>query len=106
LEKIVHAKEDKGYNAKEYRFVDKTIGEEYSVCFPFGHHPILDMTILIERLKRFPPNIVYWPMLNIHVDEIKRRITQYNKFDTKAPFFAIPEDLALPNCIMPKCPKN
>jgi hypothetical protein len=36
LEKLVHVKEDKGYDAKECYFVDKTIIEEYFVCFPFG----------------------------------------------------------------------
>jgi hypothetical protein len=74
LEKLVHAKEDKGYDAKECRFVDKTIGEEYYMCFPFGHQPILDVTILAERFKQSLPNIVYKSVSNNHVDEIKRQI--------------------------------
>ncbi len=94
----MHAKEDKGWNAKEYHFVDKRIKEEYSMCFPFGHHPNFDMTIPIEI------QMVYQPMLNNHVDEIKRQITQYNKFNTKAPIFAILKYLAEPNCIMSRCP--
>jgi hypothetical protein len=75
LEKLVHVKKDKGYNANEYHFVDKTIGEKYYLCFPFGHHPILNMIIPIERFKQSPPNIVYWLVSNINVDEIKRWIT-------------------------------
>jgi hypothetical protein len=51
LEKFVHAKEDKGYDAKVCHFVDKIIKEEYSMCLPFGHHPILDTTIFVERFK-------------------------------------------------------
>jgi len=35
------------------------------------------------------PNIVYHPLSDIHKDEIKTIITQYNKFDTKVPIFAI-----------------
>jgi len=51
LEKLVHAKTNKGYNAKECRFVDKSIKEEYSMCSPFGHNSILDMTTTVERFK-------------------------------------------------------
>lgn len=51
LEKLMHAKEDKGYDANVCCFVDKIIKEEYYVCFPFGHHPIPDKTIPVERFK-------------------------------------------------------
>jgi hypothetical protein len=84
----------------------KKIKEEYFMCFPFGHHPILDMIIPIKRFKRSLPNIVYQLMSNIHVDEIKRWITQYNKFDMKALIFAIPINPAWPYCIVPRRPKN
>ncbi len=55
----MHTKEEKGYDPKECHFVDKTIEEEYSMCFPFSHHPIFNVTILVERFERSPPNIVY-----------------------------------------------
>ncbi len=75
LKELVHAKEDKGYDVKECRFVDKTIEDEYSMWFPFAHHLIPYMTIMTERFKWSPPSIVYRLVLNIHVDEIKRCIT-------------------------------
>jgi hypothetical protein len=106
LEKLVHGKEDKLYNAKECHFVDKTIGDKYSMCFPFNHHPIPNMIILVEIFKWFPLNIVYQPMLSIHVHEIERWITQYKKFDTKAPIFAILENPRWPYCIVPRRPLN
>jgi hypothetical protein len=28
----------------------------------------------------------------MHKDEIKKKITQYNKFDTKMPIFAVPKN--------------
>lgn len=40
------------------------------MCFPFGHHPIFDVTIPVKRFKQFPLNIVYQSMSNIHVHEI------------------------------------
>lgn len=74
MEKLVHVKEDKGYDVKECRFVDETIKDENSMCFPFADHPIPYVTIMTKRFKWTPPNIVYWPVLNIHVHEIKRCI--------------------------------
>ncbi len=38
-------KKDKGYDAKECCVVDKTIGKEYSMWFPFGHHLIPNVII-------------------------------------------------------------
>jgi hypothetical protein len=55
----MHVKKDKGYDVKECCFVDKTIGEEYFMCFLFGHHPIPDMIIPTKIFKRSPPNIIY-----------------------------------------------
>ncbi len=37
LKTIVLEKEEKGFDAKECHFVAKSIGEEYDICFLFGH---------------------------------------------------------------------
>jgi hypothetical protein len=46
----------------------------------------------IHHFKKVFPNIVCGPLLDIHKDKIKKRIMQYNKFDTKVPIFVIPKD--------------
>jgi hypothetical protein len=48
-----------------------------------------------------PPNIVYRPLSNVHVDKILKKIVQYNKYDTKVSIFAISEGPKNPNCILP-----
>jgi hypothetical protein len=53
------------------------------------HFQVFPLMFIVSR----KPNIVYCPLLNIHKDEIFKKITQYNKFDTKVPIFAIHEDL-------------
>ncbi len=74
------------------RLVNDTLGNEFLGCFPFGNDPLPSVSIDVHRFKRALPNILYRPLSDIHKDEIKERITQYNKFDTKVPIFAIPED--------------
>jgi hypothetical protein len=53
-----------------------------------------------------PPNIVYRPLSNVHMDKIKKRIVQYNKYDTKVSIFTILEDPKNPNCILPHEPRS
>jgi hypothetical protein len=68
------------------------LGNEFLGCFPFGNDLFLGISIDVHRFKRAPPNIVYYLLSNIHKNEIKNKITQYNKFDTKMPIFAILKD--------------
>jgi hypothetical protein len=93
MTKLVVKKEDKQFNMAKYWFVDDTLGNEFLGCFPFGNDLLLGVSIDVHRFKRAPPNIVYHPLLDIHKDEFLKRITQYNKFDTKVPIIAIHEDL-------------
>ncbi len=74
-------------------------------CFPFGNDLFLSVSIDVHCFKRTPPNIVYHPLLNIHKDKIKK-ITQYNKFDTKVPIFAFHEDPHNADHITPHKPKK
>jgi hypothetical protein len=60
----------------------------------------------VHHFKKVPPNIVYHPLFNIHKNKIKKRITQYNKFDTKVPIFAILEDTKNLRHILPQKPKK
>jgi RecJ-like exonuclease len=69
-----------------------TTNNEFLGCFPFGKDLLLGVSIDVHFFKRAIPNIVYHPLSDIHKDEIKTRITQYNKFDTKVPIFAILEE--------------
>jgi hypothetical protein len=68
------------------------LGNEFLGCFPFQNDLLPSVSIDVHRFKRAPPNIVYCPFSNIHTDEIKKKITTYDKFDTKVPIFAILED--------------
>ncbi len=52
--------------------------------------PVPGVMVDIHHFKRTPPNIVCQPLLDIHKDEIKKRITQYDKFHMKVPIFVIP----------------
>ncbi len=72
--------------------------EDYVVYFLFGIALVPNVEIEVYIFKQSPPNIIYRPFLNIHVDEIKKTIVQYNKYDTKVSIFAIPEDPKNPNC--------
>ncbi len=69
-----------------------TLGNKFLDYFPLGNDLILSVKVDLHRFKLAPPNIVYQPFLDIHKDKIKKRITQYNKFDTKVPIFAILKD--------------
>ncbi len=92
LTKLVVRKENKGFNVANCQLIDHTLGNEFMGCFAFGNDPLPSVSIDVHCYNRTPANIVYHPLLDIHKDEIKKRITQYNKFDTKVPIFAILED--------------
>jgi hypothetical protein len=64
----------------------------WTTYFPLGNDLIPSVKVDLHRFKIAPPNIVYQPFLDIHKDKIKKRITQYNKFDTKVPVFVILKD--------------
>jgi hypothetical protein len=64
--------------------------------------PVPDVMVDVHHFKKVPPNIVCWPFLDIHKDEIKKRITQYNKFDMKVPIFATPKDSKSLGHILPQ----
>jgi hypothetical protein len=106
LTKLVVEKKDEGFDTAKCRLVNDTLGNEFLGCFPFGNDPFLNVSIDVHHFKKTPPNIVYCPLSDIHKDEIKKRITQYNKFDTKVPIFVIPEDLHNANHIIPRKPKK
>lgn len=92
MTKLVVEKENKGFYVTKCQLIDDTLGNEFMGCFPFGNDPLLSVSIDVHRYNRAPANIVYHLLLDIHKDEIKKRITQYNRFDTKVPIFAIHED--------------
>jgi hypothetical protein len=75
-------------------------------CFPFGNDSLPIVSIDVHYFKRAPPNIVYRPLSDIHNDDFFLKITQYNKFDTKVPIFAIPEDSHNAKNIIPCKPKK
>jgi hypothetical protein len=106
LTKLVVEKEDKGLDAAKCQLVNDTLGNEFMGCFPFGNDMFPSISIDVHHFKRALPNIVYLPLSNIHKDEIKKRITQYNKFDTKVPIFMIPKDPHNANHIIPHKPKK
>jgi hypothetical protein len=58
----------------------------------------VDKTIALQE-------IMYRPLSKTHIIEIKTYITIY-KFNTKAPFFAIPKDPTRPNSIIPCAPRT
>jgi hypothetical protein len=68
------------------------LGNEFLGCFPLGNDLFLSVSIDVHCFKKTHSNIVYRPLSDIHKEEIKKKITQYNKFDTKVPIFEIPED--------------
>jgi hypothetical protein len=90
----------------KFRLINNTLGNEFLGCFPFGHDPLPSVSIDVHHFKRAPPNIVYRPLLDIHKDDIKKIITQYNRFDTKVPIFVIHEDLQNANHIIPQKSKK
>jgi hypothetical protein len=106
LTKLVAQKENKGLNTIECQFIDDMLGNEFLGCFPFGNDLLPGVSIDVHCFKRAPPNIVYCLLIDIHKDEIKKRITQYNKFDTKMPIFVILEDLHNAKHITPCKPKK
>jgi hypothetical protein len=88
------------------RLIDDTLGNKFLGFFPFGNDPLPSVSIDIRCLKKTRPNIVYCPLSYIHKDEIKKKITQYNKFDTKLPIFAILEDPHNADHIIPRKSKK
>ncbi len=72
--------EDKRFDVVECQFINHTLGNKFLGFSPFGSDPVFDVTIKVHHLKRAPTNIVYHPFLDIHKDDIKKRIMQYNKF--------------------------
>jgi hypothetical protein len=82
------------------------LGNEFLGFFPFGNDLLPSVSIDVHCFKRTPPNIVYHPLLDIHKDDFFKKITQYNKFDTKVPIFAIPKDSHNVTRIIPCKPKK
>jgi hypothetical protein len=99
-------KEAKGFDPIECRIKDITIGEEYAKSFPLGFTLVKDVKLHVNQFKRSPLEIIYHPFSREHVNKIKTQITIYNKFDTKAPIFAILENLERPNSIIPHRPRK
>jgi hypothetical protein len=93
LTKLVVEKVNKGFDKAKCWLINDALGNEFLGYFPFGNDSFLGISINVHRFKRAPPNIVYYLLSDIHKNEIKNKITQYNKFDTKMPIFAIPKDL-------------
>lgn len=93
MTKLVVEKENNGFDGAKCQLIDDALGNEFLGFFPFGNDSFPSISIDVRHFKRALPNIVYCALSDIHKDEIKKRITQYNKFDTKMPIFAIPEDL-------------
>jgi hypothetical protein len=73
-------REDKRFDVVECQFINHTLSNKFLGFSPFGSDPVFDVTIKVHHLKRAPANIVYHPFLDIHKDDIKKRIMQYNKF--------------------------
>jgi hypothetical protein len=82
------------------------LGNEFMGCFPFGNDLLLNISLDVHHFKKTLPNIVYHPFSDIHKDEILKRITQCNKFDTKVPIFVIPKNPHNSNHIFPHKPKK
>jgi hypothetical protein len=68
--------------------------------------PVPGVMVDVHHFKKAPPNILCWPLLDIHKDKIKKKIMQYNKFDTKVPIFAIPKDPKSLGHILPQKPRK
>jgi hypothetical protein len=51
--------------------------------FPFSIATVPNVEIEIQRFKQSPPNIVYMLLSDVHMEEIKKRIIQYSKYDKK-----------------------
>jgi hypothetical protein len=81
LTKLVVGREDKGFDVVECQLINDTLGNKFLGCFPFGNDSLSGVTIKVHHFKRARANIVYRPFLDIHKDDIKKRIVQYNKFD-------------------------
>lgn len=90
LVKLVMGKADKDLT---WQSVESSMTHQATFfgCFPFGNDPLSGVTVKVHHFKRTPVNIVYHPFLDVHNDDIKKRIMQYNKFDTKKPIFVILE---------------
>ncbi len=99
-------KEVKSFDFVECHIKDAMIGEEYANLFPLGFSSIKGANIFINHFKRLPPEMIYHPFSQKHVNEIKMQIIVYNKFDIKVPIFTISKDLEKPNCILPRHPKK
>lgn len=65
-----------------------------------------DVLVPIDRFKRVPPKIVYHPLSKAHANKIKTHIIVSNKFNIKAPIFAILEDPYKPNFISLHAPRT
>ncbi len=93
LTKLVVEKANKGFDRAKCWLINDALGNEFLGCFPFGNDSFPSISIDVHHFKRAPPNIVYYLFLDIHKNEIKTKITQCYKFDTKMPILAIPKDL-------------
>jgi hypothetical protein len=106
LTRLVVKKINKCFNVAKCWLVDDTFGNEFLGSFPFGNDPVPSVSIDVHRFKKTPANIVYHPLLDIHKDEIKKRITQCHKSNTKVPIFAILDDLLNVDHITPRKSKS
>jgi len=72
LTKLVVGREDKGFDVVECWFVDDTLGNKFLGCFPFGNDPLSSVIVKVQHFKRTLANIVYYPFVDIHKDDIKK----------------------------------
>ncbi len=96
MTKLIVRKNKKGFDATECQLVDDTLGNKFLDYFLLGNDLILGVKVDVHCFKITPPKIVYQPFSDIHKDKVKKKITQYNKFDTKVPIFVIIKDPKYP----------
>jgi hypothetical protein len=53
---------------------------------------LLRFKVDVHKFKFAPTKIAHHPLCLMHKDEIKTKISKYNKIDTKCPIFMILED--------------
>jgi hypothetical protein len=83
----------KSFDKIESKSVDESIKSEFSDYFPLGNKPINGLKVTVERFLIPPRRIVYWPLSEMHTNEIKRKLLMFYYINQQCPIFAILTDL-------------
>jgi hypothetical protein len=78
INNLIMKKYPKTLDKIESKFVNESIKSEFLDYFPLGNKPIDGVKVTIERFLTPQRRIVYWPLSEMHKNEIKHKILMFH----------------------------